>query len=480
MTDVDVIVPVYNTMPYLRQCLDSVVRQTIGLDRLHIIAVDDGSTDGSGAELDRFAARYPGTFTVIHQENSGGPAGPCNRALDVATGRYVTFLGADDHLGRESLARQVAAADEWDSDVLIARVVGVNSRYIEQDIFARSEPQIGLLDSPLARSLANTKLFRRELLERHHIRYPEDLPIGSDLPFTLEACHRARRVSVLSDYDHYFAVRRFTATNITYLSRHPLRLRTVERMLEFLSGLIEPGKERDVVLVRHFEHEVTKLLEDDFLRLDRPVQELVHSGVKRIARDYLTDDIAAKLPVETRIRVGVARDGSVDDLIAVIRQDAEVGVPRTVEREGRLFAAYPVEVDVTTAPDWRAKLDATGMRWDGGILTITARTPLPDPGPIAASAEGVPAQTTVDGSRVRMRFRAADLVAASGASGQRRIVLANTTPVRAPHFQRPLPRVRLKGTRAYVITPVRDVSGRLMISVVPVTPRRVLSRLLRR
>ncbi len=480
MIDVDVVVPVHNTMPYLMECLNSLVRQTIGLDRLHVIAVDDGSTDGSGAELDRFAGRYPGTFTVIHQANSGGPAGPCNRALDAAKGRYVFFLGADDHLGPESLARQVAAADEWGSDVLIARVVGVNSRYIEQDILARSQPSITLLDSPLARSLANTKLFRRDLLERHHIRYPEDLPIGSDLPFTLEACYRAGRVSVLSDYDHYFAVRRFSATNITYLSRHALRLRTVERMLEFLSGLIEPGAERDVLLIRHFEHEVAKLLEDDFLRLDRATQERVHSGVQAIARAYLSEKIAERLPVETRIRVAVCRDGSLDDLVGVIRQDAEVGVPATVVRNGRLLAAYPWEVDVTTAPDWRAKLDATGMRWESGVLAITARSPLADPGPLAVSAEGVPAQTIVDGSMVRIRFRAADLLAASDESGRRRIVLANTTPVRAPHFRRPRPVVRRKGGRFFVITPVRDVSGRLMISVVPITPRRVLSRLLRR
>ena len=82
-------------------------------------------------------------------------------------------------------------------EVLIAqsdvagKVVGVNSRFIYQDIFARNEVDITLCDSPLPYSLANTKLFRRELLERHAIRYPEDLPIGSDLPFTLEACYRA-------------------------------------------------------------------------------------------------------------------------------------------------------------------------------------------------------------------------------------------------------------------------------------------------
>ena len=57
--DVSVVVAVYNTMPYLTECLNSLVKQSIGQDRLQVVAVDDGSTDGSGAELDRFAALYP-------------------------------------------------------------------------------------------------------------------------------------------------------------------------------------------------------------------------------------------------------------------------------------------------------------------------------------------------------------------------------------------------------------------------------------
>ena len=136
--DVTVVVAVYNTMPYLTRCLTSLVEQTIGLDRLEIVAVDDGSTDGSGAELDRFAAAYPGTVKVIHQPNSGGPAAPSNRALDLATGRYVFFIGADDYLGPEALERLVAAADRYGSDVVLGRMVGVNSRYVHQDDLRRA------------------------------------------------------------------------------------------------------------------------------------------------------------------------------------------------------------------------------------------------------------------------------------------------------------------------------------------------------
>lgn len=516
--DVSVVVAVYNTMPYLTRCLESLVGQTIGLDRLQVVAVDDGSTDRSGRELDRFAARYPDVFTVIHQENSGGPARPFNRGLDAATGRYVFFVGADDHLGPQALERLVTAADEYGSDVVLGKVVGVNSRHIYQDIFARNEPDLSLFDSPLPRSLANTKLFRRELLDRHGIRYREDLRIASDLPFTLEACYRANRISVLADYEFYYAVRRFSATNITYLSRHLERLGTVETLMEFIADLIGPGKQRDAVMARRFDHEIARLVEDDLLRLDRDTQQAIHTRVGRLVGAYLTDDINQQLGAETRIRLALTRDGQLDDLLAVIRQDAEVGVPSTVVEGDRRYAAYPGFRDparglpdscfeVTT--EWAAKLDVTHLGWESDergerVLTLHAYTPLPDlaTGGLTVSAEEIPAQTVVTaggpaGTRLRIRFRAADLLDGTGPTGRRRIVSAQVgtfdparalgansangaggaAALRATRFAGAVPLVRRRGTRLYVLTPVRDESGRLMISVVPVTPGRVTARL---
>ncbi|WP_203708557.1 glycosyltransferase family 2 protein [Asanoa iriomotensis] len=500
-------------MPYLTECLDSLVAQTIGLDRLQVVAVDDGSTDASGAELDRYAARHPGAFTVIHQANSGGPARPFNRGLDAATGRYVFFLGADDHLGPDALRRLVEAADRWESDVVLGRVVGVNSRHIYQDIFASTRADVDLFDSPLPRSLANTKLFRRELLEKHAIRYREDLPIGSDLPFTLAACYHARRISVLADYDYYFAVRRHQATNITYLSRHADRLRTVEKTTAYVAELIPAGPRRDAVLARRFDHEIAKLLEDDLLLLDRDTQELIHAGVGQLVLTHLTEPIAAELNAETRIRLALTRDGSLDDLLAVIRQDAEVGVPPTVVEGDRSYAAYPgfrspggppdACFEVTGVPDWSAKLDATALAWENDergerVLTVTARSP--HAGAAAVSAEEVPGDVTrIDGTTLRVRFRVADLLANTPATGRRRAVsaqpgafdpakavgaatatgAAGAAVVRAPAVRTAKPLARRHGTGVYVITPVRDASGRLMISVVPLTVKRVAAQLRR-
>lgn len=94
-----IIIPVYNVAPYLRECLDSVLAQIFS--NWEAVCVDDGSTDGSGAILDEYAARDI-RFKVIHQGNAGVSAAR-NVALEAATGEWVTFLDADDKINAERL-----------------------------------------------------------------------------------------------------------------------------------------------------------------------------------------------------------------------------------------------------------------------------------------------------------------------------------------------------------------------------------------
>lgn len=338
--DVSVVVAVYNTMPYLTECLNSVVGQSIGLDKLEIVAVDDGSTDDSGRELDRFAQLYPDTVTVVHQANSGGPAAPSNRALDIATGRYVYFIGSDDHLGEEALERLVACADEHGSDVVVGRMVGTNGRYVHQGLYKKNDPDVSLYDSALPFTLANTKLFRRELVEQHKMRFPEHLPVGSDQPFTIEACVRARKISVVADYTCYYAVKRGDAGNITYRADHLSRLRCTAEIMDFTAGLIEEGAERDAVLRRHFTWELAKLVQDDFPSLDRDTQREICSGIGRLADSYFTDGIRDAMDVKRRVRICLARAGAIDELCEAITSEKADGAPPFVVEGDRAYARY--------------------------------------------------------------------------------------------------------------------------------------------
>ncbi|MEU1122686.1 glycosyltransferase [Streptomyces sp. NPDC005899] len=339
--DVTVVVAVYNTMPYLTECLQSLVGQSIGLDRLQVIAVDDGSTDDSGPELDRFAEKYPGTFTVLHQENSGGPAAPSNRALELATGRYVYFIGSDDYLGDEALERMVACADERGSDVVVGKMVGTNGRYVHQKLYTDDNPDISLYDSALPYTLANTKLFRRALVEKHKLRFPEDMPVGSDQPFTIEACFRAGKISVIGDYTCYYAVKRGDASNITYRADHLARLRCVAKIMAHTADLIEAGPKRDAVFKRHFEWELSKLLQKDFPALDADTKRQVCSGIAVLLDAYYTDELRDITGVVRRVRFGLAWRGAVDALSEALTSEAERGAPPFLLEGGRAFAVYP-------------------------------------------------------------------------------------------------------------------------------------------
>ncbi|MBM7056128.1 MULTISPECIES: glycosyltransferase family 2 protein [Streptomyces] len=351
--DVTVIVAVYNTMPYLTECLNSLVAQSIGLDRLEVIAVDDGSTDGSGPELDRFAATYPDTVTVLHQANSGGPAAPSNRALERATGRFVFFVGSDDRLGDQALERLVAYADEHGSDIVVGRAVGVNGRYVHQKLYEHNAPDISLYDSSLPFTLANTKLFRRSLVEEYGLRFPEDLPVGSDQPFTIEACVRARRISVLADYICYYAVKRGDASNITYRADHLSRLRCTARIMAHAAGLVEAGPRRDALLSRHFTWELSKLLLADFPALPAVTRKSLCEGIAELLDAYYTDALRDGTGVCRRVRFGLARQGAVDALSRAIADETRQGAPPFLLEGDRAFALYPGFRDLAVGLDDR-------------------------------------------------------------------------------------------------------------------------------
>ena len=115
MIDVSVIIPVYNTEKNIEQCVRSVMNQT--LESIEIICVDDGSTDGSRAILERLA-KEDARIAVIAQENAGAGAAR-NRGLQLARGRYLSFLDADDFFEPDMLEAALAAADSCGAEVAV-------------------------------------------------------------------------------------------------------------------------------------------------------------------------------------------------------------------------------------------------------------------------------------------------------------------------------------------------------------------------
>lgn len=93
-----IIIPCHNSSLYLDDCFDSVTKQTIGINNLEVIFVNDASTDNTGEILNQYESLYPESVITIHLSENIKQGGARNVGLQYATGEYIVFLDSDDWL----------------------------------------------------------------------------------------------------------------------------------------------------------------------------------------------------------------------------------------------------------------------------------------------------------------------------------------------------------------------------------------------
>ncbi|MFF7163001.1 glycosyltransferase family 2 protein [Streptomyces sp. NPDC008086] len=340
--DVSVIIGAYEAMPYLVECLASVEAQTIDPERIEVIAVDDGSTDGTGECLEEFAARVAMPVTVIRQENSGGPSGPRNVGLGKASGRYVFFLDADDRLGPEALQRMVAMADKNGTDVVLGKVEGVN-RTAPKSMWGKTLDRTDVYSSNIKFTLSAQKLFRRELLTRHNMRFDESLFTGEDALFTMEAYLRADGVSVIADYTCYYLVGRDDGKHVTKSGGYTLRFDSARALMSLIAELVPAGDRRDLLMVRPFLITLLPQFGPVYARDSEKVRQHKLELAGPLMDAYWTPDIARRLKVGERLRLHLVAAQRADLLLPVVEfVKAKKQAAALLEKKGRrVYLVYP-------------------------------------------------------------------------------------------------------------------------------------------
>jgi glycosyltransferase involved in cell wall biosynthesis len=340
--DVSVVIGAYEAMPYLVECLASVEAQTIDPGRIEVIAVDDGSTDGTGEYLEKFAADAAMPVTVIRQENSGGPSGPRNVGLDKAAGRYVFFLDADDRLGPEALERMVAMADEHGTDVVLGRVEGVN-RTAPKSMWGKTLGRTDVHSSNIKFTLSAQKLFRHALLDRHGMRFDESLWTGEDALFTMEAYLRADGVSVLADYTCYYLVGRDDGKHVTKTGGYALRFDSARALMNLIAEMVPAGTRRDTLMLRPFLVTLLPQFGPQYLKDGEEVRQHKFELAKPLMDAYWNPGVARRLKVHERLRlhlVAVGRPDLLVDIVEFVRAKRQAAA--ILERRGtRVFLVYP-------------------------------------------------------------------------------------------------------------------------------------------
>ena len=204
---ISVVLPVYNAERFLRQCLDSIINQT--LRNIEIICVDDGSTDGSLAILREYAAR-DARVIIVTQENKGAGAAR-NKGIEVARGEYLSFLDSDDFFELSMLEKARAKAVKDNADIVVWQCDRYNNeteafmpyrwsvRYEllpGTDVFKASDIKENIFRAFVW--WAWDKLFRRELVMQEGIRFQE-IRTTNDLFFCSALFIKAKRVCVLPE-----------------------------------------------------------------------------------------------------------------------------------------------------------------------------------------------------------------------------------------------------------------------------------------
>ena len=204
-----IIIPVYNVEKYIERCMQSVMEQTFR--DYEVIVVDDESPDRSMDIVARWAEKYPGMVTMLHQKNTR-QGGARNHGLAHARGDYVLFVDSDDYVSPRMLETVEQRLKQVPCDILVFRNQPVTpggepiSQLWQEDLTLGiphcpdKEPGVVLLPCGPA-----NKAIRRELLERLQFRFPEKVLYEDGVTRLLYAA--ADSICCWEDVLYYYVIR---------------------------------------------------------------------------------------------------------------------------------------------------------------------------------------------------------------------------------------------------------------------------------
>lgn len=255
---VSIIVPVYNAENTIRRCIDSILEQEY--TDFELLLVDDGSKDRSGAICDEYTDPR---VHVIHKENSGVSA-TRNLAMDQARGTYLQFLDSDDWITPDATLSLVRAAETNQCDLVVSdfyRVVGKRvSRKgdIDDDtILSREEYATHMMENPadFYYGVLWNKLYRRDIVEKYHLRMDPEISWCEDFMFNLEYIRHAETFYALQVPIYYYVKTKgsLATSNITISRTIKMKLMLFEYYQQFFKSVFDEEEyEKSLLKVYRF------------------------------------------------------------------------------------------------------------------------------------------------------------------------------------------------------------------------------------
>ena len=207
--DVSVIIPLYNSAEWIRECIDSVISQENQVN-LELIVIDDGSSDNSPDLVRAYCENHQNIKLLFQNHGHQGKAR--NTGIAEAKGEYIVFLDADDILlpGVLKLFFTQAVSDQCDFVVGIAESFNNHTTWINEGYQSYntkvSNTNIDRYPNLLMDPSSCNKFYRSSFLKNNGIRFPENT-YCEDVEFIYNAYFLAQNISILPEIIHYYRAR---------------------------------------------------------------------------------------------------------------------------------------------------------------------------------------------------------------------------------------------------------------------------------
>lgn len=249
---VSVIIPCYNVELYIDRCLNSVVNQTIGLDKLEIICVNDASTDGTWEKLCSWEKKYSENIILINCTENGAQGRARNIALSHASGTYIIFLDSDDWVEVDTYERMYQAMERYDCDIVKC---GWITDTDQGDIWKTKKKRFGedyllnfdsvqerrkFLTTGLMGHMCVDKMYRASIIFDHQLTFPEQCKY-EDIYWGILSYFYVDRVYFMEENMYHYYKNSESTTMTKNVAYHMDRLSVVMHLWEECErrGLLE-------------------------------------------------------------------------------------------------------------------------------------------------------------------------------------------------------------------------------------------------
>lgn len=200
MKKVTVIIPMFNAEKTIKECLDSLVNQTV-FNNMELVIVDDHSTDRSPEIVMEYESRYPDNILFIRLDENAGPGNARNVAIEYASGEYIGFVDSDDAVHPSMYEK------------LYNEGVRIGADYVDSGFFDQKNDRAivfvtdelaGLLDDSKRSDLIVvggficTKIFNRDFIRKNEIGFRNEYVL-EDMDFLIECTARAERIATVKE-----------------------------------------------------------------------------------------------------------------------------------------------------------------------------------------------------------------------------------------------------------------------------------------